>query len=140
MKNYFKVALTGLVIILMLLSVVSCSPDEETAAAPEYEVATVQRGDLSVEITAVGNLALSRTEDLAFDLFYPKGTVEEVLVEAGDTVEEGQVVAKLDGEEWITKKAELGKIHLQKEKEYIERLQREGKISRVYQTLYGKKK
>ena len=44
---------------------------------------------------------------------------------------------KLDGKEWIAKKAELGKIHLQKEKEYIERLQREGKISKVYQRLYG---
>ncbi len=43
---------------------------------------------------------------------------------------------KLDGKEWIAKKAELGKIHLQKEKEYIARLQREGKISKVYQRLY----
>ncbi len=42
----------------------------------------------------------------------------------------------LDGEEWIAKKTELGRIHLQKEKEYIEHLQREGKISKVYQKLY----
>jgi GPH family glycoside/pentoside/hexuronide:cation symporter len=44
---------------------------------------------------------------------------------------------KLDGKEWIAKKTELGKIHLQKEKEYIARLQKEGKISKVYQKLYG---
>jgi len=43
----------------------------------------------------------------------------------------------LDGKEWIAKKTELGKIHLQKEKDYIARLQREGKISKVYQKLYG---
>ncbi|MFW9964944.1 MAG: MFS transporter [Candidatus Sifarchaeia archaeon] len=43
---------------------------------------------------------------------------------------------KLDGKDWIAKKTELGKIHLQKEKEYIEHLQREGKISKVYQKLY----
>jgi len=43
---------------------------------------------------------------------------------------------KLDGKEWIAKKTELGKIHLQKEKEYINRLQREGKISKVYEKLY----
>ena len=42
----------------------------------------------------------------------------------------------LDGEEWIAKKAKLGKIHLEKEREYIERLQKEGKISKVYQKLY----
>ncbi|MFW9787768.1 MAG: MFS transporter [Candidatus Thorarchaeota archaeon] len=43
---------------------------------------------------------------------------------------------KLDGKDWMDKKIELGKIHLQKEKDYIDRLQREGKISKVYQKLY----
>ena len=43
---------------------------------------------------------------------------------------------RLDGKEWIAKKAELGRIHLEKEKEYIRLLQREGKISKVYQRLY----
>jgi len=43
---------------------------------------------------------------------------------------------KLDGKEWIAKKVELGRIHLQKEKEYINRLQSQGKISKVYQKLY----
>ena len=42
----------------------------------------------------------------------------------------------LDGQDWAEKKAELGKIRLQKEREYIEQLQREGKISKVYQKLY----
>ena len=42
----------------------------------------------------------------------------------------------LDGKEWIAQKAELAKLHLQKEKEYIEHLQREGKISKVYEKLY----
>jgi len=42
----------------------------------------------------------------------------------------------LDGNDWIAKKVELGKIRLQKEKAYIERLQREGKISKVYEKLY----
>ncbi|TFH02141.1 MAG: MFS transporter, partial [Candidatus Thorarchaeota archaeon] len=42
----------------------------------------------------------------------------------------------LDGKEWIAKKVELGKLHIQKEKEYIDQLRKEGKISRVYQKLY----
>ena len=42
----------------------------------------------------------------------------------------------LDGKEWLAKKSELGKIHLEKEKEYISHLQNEGKISKVYQKLY----
>jgi len=44
---------------------------------------------------------------------------------------------KLDGKEWIARKVELGRLHLQKEKEYIEKLRKEGKISKVYQKLYG---
>jgi GPH family glycoside/pentoside/hexuronide:cation symporter len=43
----------------------------------------------------------------------------------------------LDGEDWTAKKVKLGQIRLQKEGEYIERLQREGKISKVYKRLYG---
>ncbi len=43
----------------------------------------------------------------------------------------------LDGTEWLAKKAELAKIHLQKEREYIEHLRRDGKISKVYQKLHG---
>jgi len=43
----------------------------------------------------------------------------------------------LDGTEWTAKKIELGKNRLQKEREYIESLQKEGKISKVYQKLYG---
>ena len=42
----------------------------------------------------------------------------------------------LDGKDWLDKKMKLTKIHQQKEKEYIDRLQREGKISKVYQKLY----
>jgi GPH family glycoside/pentoside/hexuronide:cation symporter len=42
----------------------------------------------------------------------------------------------LDGEDWATRKTELSRIHLLKEKEYIEQLQKEGKISKVYQKLY----
>jgi GPH family glycoside/pentoside/hexuronide:cation symporter len=44
---------------------------------------------------------------------------------------------RLDGKDWIAKKTELAKIRLQKEREYITCLQREGKISKVYEKLYG---
>ncbi len=80
--------------------VAGCGSESGSESLSQNQIATVQRGNLVVDITAVGNLALSRTEELAFDLFYQEGTVEEVLVEEGDTVEEGQVLAKLDTEEW----------------------------------------
>lgn len=84
---------------LLAVPVLGCTPEPEPAVS-ENQVVAVQRGDLTIDITAAGNLALSHTEDLAFDLFYQEGTVEEVLVEEGDTVEEGQVLVKLDTEEW----------------------------------------
>jgi len=83
-----------------------CSePSEEMT--PETQIAPVTRGDLSLDITAAGNLALSHTEDLTIDLFYgqsgttgTKGTIGEVLVEEGDTVTEGQVMVTVDRDEW----------------------------------------
>ena len=77
-------------------------PGSDMETAPEQQVATVQLGDLTVDIMASGNLALSRVEDLAFDIPGRAGeiTVEEILVEVGDSVEEGQLLAKLDTSEW----------------------------------------
>lgn len=95
-----KIMLIVLVLGGLAVSLLSCGPEPDEADLSENQAVTVQRGDLNIDITAVGNLALSRTEDLAFDLFYQEGTVEEVLVEEGDAVEEGQVLAKLDTEEW----------------------------------------
>ncbi len=59
----------------------------------ENQVVTVQRGNLTIDITAVSNLALSAKEDLGFQT---AGFVNEVLVEEGDAVEKGQVLASLD--------------------------------------------
>ncbi len=82
------------------ISSFGCASESDSESLLENQVVTVQRGDLVIDITAVGNLELSLKEDLTFDLFYQEGTVEAVLAEEGDTVEEGQVLAKLDTEEW----------------------------------------
>jgi len=100
MKRILKLILIPLIIGGLTIPLLSCASESEEAELLENKIITVQRGNLTIDITAVGNLALSRTEDLAFDLFYQEGTVEEVLVEEGDTVEEGQVLATLDTEEW----------------------------------------
>jgi multidrug efflux pump subunit AcrA (membrane-fusion protein) len=78
----------------------NATPAETTAGST---VATVARGNVSVDITAAGNLALSHTEDLAVDLFYPagtKGTIGEVLVQEGDSVTAGEVLVTIDRSEW----------------------------------------
>ena len=65
----------------------------DSAPAVGNQVVPVQRGDLTIDISAAGNLALSITDNLAFDI---SGIVEEILVEEGDSVEEGQLLVKLD--------------------------------------------
>jgi len=82
----------GLVVLLS-----GCTSKSETASDLENQVVTVGRGDITIDIAAAGNLSLSLMDDLAFEM---PGTVEEVLVEVGDSVEEGQVLAKLDTSEW----------------------------------------
>lgn len=95
-----KIMLTMLVTGMLAAPLLGCSSESDEAELPEYQAATVQRGDITIDITAAGNLALSRTEDLAIDLFYQEGTIAEVLVEEGDTVAEEQVLVKLDADEW----------------------------------------
>jgi len=97
MKRIAKIVLTALVVGGLMVPLLGCDSGSDEAELLESQVVTVQRGNLTVDITAVGNLALSLIDDLAFEI---AGTVEEVSVEAGDTVEEGQVLAKLDTSEW----------------------------------------
>ena len=97
MKRITKIVLTALVVGGLMVPLLGCNSGSDEAELLESQVVTVQRGNLTVDITAVGNLALSLIDDLAFEI---AGTVEEVLVETGDTVEEGQVLAKLDTSEW----------------------------------------
>ena len=108
MKRMVKITLIAFIIVVGLaVPSLGCGSEPDEAWPAETQIATVERGDLTVEITAAGNLALSRTEDLAFDIFYQEATVEEVLVEEGDIVAEKQVLARLDIEEWEDELEEL---------------------------------
>ncbi|MBI2868368.1 MAG: biotin/lipoyl-binding protein, partial [Chloroflexi bacterium] len=66
---------------------------QPASAAAESVTYSVKKGDLSTDITAGGNLALSLKEDVAFKV---SGYVEDVLVSEGESVKKGQVVARLD--------------------------------------------
>jgi len=92
-----KIILISIILGTLAAPLLSCASESDSESTLEVEEAVVQRGNLTIDITASGNLALSCTEDLAFEI---AGTVEEVLVEEGDTVEEGQVLATLDTSEW----------------------------------------
>lgn len=62
-------------------------------ATPEYITKPVKRGDLSLEVTATGNLAPTNQVIIGSEL---SGTVQEVYVDTNDAVKKGQPLAKLD--------------------------------------------
>ena len=62
----------------------------------EKTIATVQKGDLTMDITADGNLDMPRQVKLRFGT---PGTVKEIYVEEGDEVRAGTLLAKLDDTE-----------------------------------------
>ena len=100
----WKVFLVALALAAAITGLVGCTGASTPTA--DSSVATVSRGNVSVDITAAGNLALAQTQDLPVNLFYQGGTVGrggtigQVLVKVGDTVKKGQVLVSVDPTEW----------------------------------------
>ena len=75
------------------------TPEEETEIAePAMQTATVIQDDLVLRATGAGTLVAGKEVTLEFDV---DGTLKEVLVERGDDVEEGDLIAKLDDTETL---------------------------------------
>lgn len=95
-KKLVSAIVIVLTVVLLITSLVGCASQTETSTGTQI-TATAQRGDIIVDISAVGNLAYAQEEELSFDT---GGTVAEVLAEVGDSVTEGDVLARLDVTEW----------------------------------------
>lgn len=91
MLDTTKIGFGFLLLCIVATSAPACNRgSSETSPS---QIATAQRGDLRIEVTASGNLIMSMTADLAFDV---EGTIEKVLVEEGDSITEGQILAELE--------------------------------------------
>jgi len=84
MKRILTLVLTAFILSGLAVSLLACGQDSDSTAVTEEQVVTVRRGDLIIDITAVGNLAFAYEEELTFEV---SGTVGEVLVEVGDSME-----------------------------------------------------
>jgi multidrug efflux pump subunit AcrA (membrane-fusion protein) len=81
---------------IMLLSAAACTSTGTTTAGVAATISRqvpVQRGDLVVSVSVDGNLEMPNYYNLRFN---SKGEVKQVLVEEGDRVRVGQVLATLD--------------------------------------------
>jgi len=83
---------------------------------------TVQYGNLTSSIYSSGSLVYSISEQLTFD---SAGTVEAVYVEKDDTVEQGEVLARLDSEsiESLEEAVARARINLRDAEEALEEAQ-----------------
>src|ERR1035437_949798 len=73
--------------------------------AVKPQIATVQKGNISILVTGTGNLALENKQELSFGqtgLVTQAVTVKisDVLVTPGQNVDAGQVLAKADPQDW----------------------------------------
>jgi HlyD family secretion protein len=87
LKVIIAVLLIGAIVLLSF----SCS--SSTTSTTKTITATVKKGNVTLAITGTGNLALARTQDLAFEV---AGTVQSVSVSVGDAVTSGETLAALD--------------------------------------------
>ena len=91
--NWKLVAGIVFVILMIGVAVVIANPPANRAAKQTQQTVVVQRGNLTAAVTGSGTIAAESTIELSFET---SGTVKEVLVSEGDTVQASQVLAKLD--------------------------------------------
>ena len=95
-KNMVK-RFNKLVTIIICVSILSVSgidcASQPNPSELEKQVATVQFGNLAITVSVDGNLVMPQAYDL---LFGAPGNVEDVLVEEGDFVKAGTILARLD--------------------------------------------
>lgn len=107
MKGLKIFSMAAVVFLGVSLTVSGCGlfPEEEEVLAPpleapaevSYVTETVTRGDIIDSVTVSGTFISTSSYDLSFEK--RSGYLSEVLVKAGDTVEEGQLLARLDTDE-----------------------------------------
>jgi HlyD family secretion protein len=67
--------------------------ETQTTATPQVQTAVARRGDLTVFASGVGEVIPASEMNIGFD---ESGTLSELLVNVGDKVQAGQVLARLD--------------------------------------------
>jgi HlyD family secretion protein len=81
------------VLVMLMTSGAFYLRSRNAASAPQYLTEEVVRGNLTVTVSATGNLQPTNQVDVGSEL---SGTIEAVLVDDNDRVQKGQLLARLD--------------------------------------------
>lgn len=89
----YVVVLTAVVAVATIGYVATAGKAEAQSADQELQTATARRGELSLIASGSGTLIPAAEVDLGFEV---GGEIDEILVEVGDEVAAGEVLARLD--------------------------------------------
>ena len=93
MKKKIKLGLILTFLCLAALGITACDPFGGGDVEVSQQLVEVTRGDINVTVTGSGKLETSREARLTFG---SAGKLDQILVEEGDAVKEGDVLARLD--------------------------------------------
>jgi HlyD family secretion protein len=82
-----------LIVVMIIIAVLVNSAQSRAAASVPDPTVPVTRGNIVADVAGSGTVAAAQSLD---QVFQTNGTVVEVLVEEGDTVTKGQVLARID--------------------------------------------
>ncbi|PWE19766.1 efflux RND transporter periplasmic adaptor subunit [Aliarcobacter skirrowii] len=90
-KRYIVIAL--ILIIVLVLILIKIFSSQSDSSKVEYVTKKVEKGDLSVVVSATGNLNPTNSVEIGIEV---SGTIKEIFVDYNDEVKVGQVLAVLD--------------------------------------------
>lgn len=89
-KTHSIISVIGICALFLLCPSVYCA---EKSGMPRVKVLKIDRPSDMIKISGMGSISCPRSLELGFD---DTGSISEMLVDEGDKVREGQVLAKLD--------------------------------------------
>lgn len=84
------------VVLLTVIALFLLMPRGEQQSAPKFVTAAVERGDLTITVTATGTLAPLNQVDVGSEI---SGMIDTIAVDFNDRVKRGQVLARINTDE-----------------------------------------